>query len=118
MTPVKLQNPWGTCWGFAAIAASETSILSKLKAAGMDYGASSPYYDLSERQLAWFAYSPIPEGDDSGQGGEGMINLTDNENTPFNNGGLAVLATSIFSSGIGPLTEEKAPYRNDEGDLQ
>lgn len=30
VTPVKLQNPWGTCWGFASIAASETSILSEL----------------------------------------------------------------------------------------
>ena len=32
VTPVKFQNPWGTCWGFSAIAASETSILSELKA--------------------------------------------------------------------------------------
>lgn len=115
VTPVKFQNPWGTCWGFSAIAASETSILSELKAAGADYSASSPFYDLSERQLAWFAYSPIPEGDDSGQGGEGMVAVTDDENSLFNNGGLPVFATSIFSSGIGPLTEEDAPYRNDEG---
>lgn len=28
--PVKRQNPWGTCWGFAAIAAAETSILSEM----------------------------------------------------------------------------------------
>lgn len=85
MTPVKLQNPWGTCWGFSAIAASETSILSELKNAGMNYSSTSPFYDLSERQLAWFAYSPIPEGDESGQGGEGMVNLSDDENAPFNN---------------------------------
>lgn len=42
VTPVKFQNPWGTCWGFSAIAASETSILSELKAAGADYSASPP----------------------------------------------------------------------------
>ena len=27
VTPIKFQNPFGTCWGFAAIAAAETSIL-------------------------------------------------------------------------------------------
>ena len=118
VTPVKLQSPWGTCWGFSAIAASETSILSELKAAGQDYSSNSLFYDLSERQLAWFAYSPIPEGDDSGQGGEGMHNLTNNENAPFNSGGWPVYATSVFSSGIGPLPESMAPYRNEEGYIQ
>ena len=44
-----------------------------------------------------------------------MVAVTDDENSLFNNGGLPVFATSIFSSGIGPLTEEDAPYRNDEG---
>ncbi len=30
VTPVKSQSPWGTCWSFATIAASEASILSSL----------------------------------------------------------------------------------------
>ena len=30
VTPVKLQNPWGTCWAFATTAASETSLLTEL----------------------------------------------------------------------------------------
>ena len=30
VTPVKRQNPWGTCWSFGTIAASESSILSML----------------------------------------------------------------------------------------
>ena len=29
VTPVKDQSPWQTCWGFSAIAASESSILSE-----------------------------------------------------------------------------------------
>lgn len=118
VTPVKLQNPWGTCWGFTAIAASETSILSELKNAGKDYSSSSPFYDLSERQLAWFAYSPIPANDPNGQGGEGQANMNENPNAPFNTGGLPVYATSIFSSGIGPLDEETVPYQNEEEKIE
>ena len=30
-TPVKSQSPWASCWGFGAIASSETSILKKLE---------------------------------------------------------------------------------------
>ncbi|NCB33440.1 MAG: hypothetical protein EOM64_06110 [Erysipelotrichia bacterium] len=30
VSPIRSQGNWGTCWGFASIAACETSILSKL----------------------------------------------------------------------------------------
>ncbi|MER2183610.1 MAG: C1 family peptidase, partial [Clostridia bacterium] len=30
VTPVKVQNPWGTCWSFGTVAASEISILGSL----------------------------------------------------------------------------------------
>ena len=40
VTPVKLQNPFGTCWGFAAVAAAETSLLgsgiAQIKAEGIN----------------------------------------------------------------------------------
>lgn len=73
MTPVKPQNPWGSCWGFASIAASETSILSEL---GTTYDQMP--LDLSERHLAWFAVTPRPENEFDPQAGEGLI-ATDNE---------------------------------------
>ncbi|MBM6755129.1 S-layer homology domain-containing protein [Collinsella tanakaei] len=130
VTPVKFQNPWGTCWGFGAIAASETSILSERGETYADTGL-----DLSERHLAYFTSNHIPVGSDNydNQGGEGGYNaLTETdalldpvtaedhlgyplENATYNRTGYSTYATSLFSSGIGPVLESDAPYKNDEG---
>ncbi len=112
VTPVKFQNPWGTCWGFSAIAASETSILSSMQADNMDI---SDGIDLSERHLTWFAYSSAPESVvGSAQAGEGFHNDTASDNYVYNLGGLAGYATSVFASGIGPVQESDVPYKNEE----
>ena len=135
VTPVKFQNPWGTCWGFSAIAASETSMLSEM---GQTYAETS--MDYSERQLAYFAAKHLPLGEEgdsyNNQAGEGVYNaLTETdciedpetaegllgyplENALFNQGGLPSYATSVFSDGIGPLPESMAPYQKDEGQLE
>ena len=111
VTPVKLQNPWGTCWGFASIAASETSILSEL---GTTYDQMP--LDLSERHLAWFALTPRPENEFDPQAGEGLI-ATDNEgDNRMNTGGMPLMATMLFSSGIGPaLAKAIVAYREANG---
>ena len=56
VSPVKNQDPWGSCWAFGTLAASETSILSEL---GTTYDANP--LDFSVRDLAWFAGTPLPD---------------------------------------------------------
>ncbi len=110
VTPVKRQNPYGTCWGFAAIAAAETSILSEMR---------TPYdqmpLDFSERHLAWFAGTPLPESHFT-QGGEGIYQPGAEESSAAHfTGANALTATSVFSSTVGPVPESLAPYQGKEG---
>ncbi|MEF9926103.1 MAG: C1 family peptidase, partial [Raoultibacter sp.] len=53
VTPVKLQNPWGSCWAFAATSTLESNILNQ----GVGTAATT---DFSERHLAWFYNHPLP----------------------------------------------------------
>lgn len=107
VTPVKNQNPWSACWGFAAIAAAETSILSDFN---ITYENAS--LDLSELQLIWFSKSHIVDENDS-QYGEGIY--VEGNSSPLSYGGLVYTATSLFSSGTGVISEDSLPYKGING---
>ncbi len=116
VTPVKNQLPWGTCWAFSICAASEISILSKSSKTYNDWNL-----DLSELQLVNSVYTKegAPESAvGAAQAGEGFHNNSDDPNKGLDSGGHTVYGSSAFSSGIGPVLESAAPYRNKEGIIE
>ena len=105
VTPVKLQNPWGTCWAFGGTAAAEISILSSLGLTAKETGL-----DLSERHLAYFANVAVTSDESTSQEGEGVYFTDTKKNCEFAGGDLA-LFTTIYSQGVGPVQESAFPYR-------
>lgn len=104
ITPVRQQNPYGTCWGFGAIAAAESSILSEDIAS--EKGYDSDTLDLSEKQLAWFVAQSINDKDNP-QYGEGLqFRGSVSDKAKYNLGGFTIYATSLFASGAGPVAEQ------------
>jgi len=123
VTPVRLQNPYGTCWGFAAIAAAESSLLSSGLA--QKYGYDVKTLDLSEKQTAYFATSHVEDPNNS-QYPEGCYfqdvpaDQQASSAYRYNTGGYTFLATSLFASGIGPVSEEADPifkYSGKRGEM-
>ena len=109
VTPVKFQNPFGACWGFAAIAAAETSILGdedlnqNLYSTSLKQGEDGKeVLDLSEKHLVYFTatYLNDPSNPQNGEGTHCDEKMTSGEKMNFD--GTPFYATSLFSSGVGP----------------
>ena len=94
VTPVRNQNPYGSCWTFGALASLEST---SLKLRGKEL-------DLSERYMMYFAY--IDELDLPGFG-----NCT-SADFPWTAdfGGDDYRATALLSRWTGAVLEEDAPY--------
>ena len=127
VTPVKEQSPWGICWSFGVMGASESSILSMLgtTAEAWEKQNGEPF-DLSERHLVWFSAAYLPETDaypagaspfEKSQAGEGFHLVEGAEEPRMDTGGDSIIAVSALGSGIGVVEESLAPYRSNEGTL-
>lgn len=125
VTSVKFQNPWGTCWSFGTIAASEASILSDLHLTADEFAEKYGHeLDMSEKHLAWFTANALPdeieetdEASAAAQAGEGVHLLDPDGRGPYDLGGTYMQATTSLASGVGIVREDAAPYQNAEGTL-
>ena len=114
VTPVKFQNPFGTCWAFSTAAAAEISYLYD-NGLGVPAGEENNTVDFSEKYIAWYMYHGITEDDvmtgavRASQIGEGL-DASEAESKDINSvysfGGYAAYASNLFASGHGPVSED------------
>ena len=103
VTPVKNQNPFGTCWAFGMAAVMETSLLAQNKGT----------YDLSEEHLSYFF---------SNRQSDLLGNTVNDQNTVSGNyhhvGGNDYMASLFLSTWSGMTTEDDVPFPTDDSHTQ
>lgn len=99
---VRNQNPYGTCWTFAAAAAVEADLVK-------NEGADVASIDLSELHTAYFAFHAVPDilG---GLRGDSFSIINDSSNAYLDAGGSADLALENYVDWLGVADESVAPY--------
>ena len=114
VTPVKFQNPFGTCWAFSIAGASEISYLYE-NGLGVPAGEVNNTVDFAEKYIAWYMYHHITEDDvltgavrasQIGEGYDPSEAEQTNSSAVYNFGGWSSFASNFFASGMGPLEED------------
>jgi C1A family cysteine protease len=100
---VRDQNPFGTCWTFAAMAAAESNLIHDKKILTKDNA------DLSEWYLAYYGYN-----DESAE----LPSFTNNSSKKYYDvGGDDWRSVAILSRGTGFLDESSAAYPKSTNDI-
>lgn len=95
MTPARDQEPWGTCWDFAGIAALESALVSS--------GLADNSIDLSEEAVFWSIMANCANED-------GTYPLYGWSNTRRDTPGYNEMMTGYFATWQGPKLEADVPY--------
>ena len=93
VTPVRNQNPYGTCWTFATLGSIESFLMGSGAAESRDF---------SEMHLAWYAYT--------GDGAFTTDVLPAGYDPILDQGGNLWKSTALLARWTGPVDEADCPY--------
>lgn len=112
VTTAKAQGVDGTCWAFGALSSAESNLLTNMRNDGTGFSTAaqaSSVVDLSERQLAWFAYNGSNSGEVSKYAGDDTYSASN----PFTAGGSRFISVPTLARWYGCADEKDLPYRTD-----
>lgn len=99
---VRNQNPYGTCWAFAALGLSEFYLIKR--------GLANKSIDLSELQLAYFVYNSALDPLGGTEGDQSKYYNGSTSYSYLNRGGTYEYAVRRLSQWSGAVNESDVPY--------
>lgn len=99
---VRNQNPYGTCWAFAALGLSEFDLIKR--------GLANKSIDLSELQLAYFVYNSALDPLGGTEGDQSKYYNGSTSYSYLNRGGTYEYAVRRLSQWSGAVNENDVPY--------